>query len=124
MKPTERGIAHLLLATRYSYRGLRSAWRYEESFRQEALVILVSVPLAMWLARDIVDFLLLTLPVLLTLAAELGNSAIEAVVDRIGEEHHELSGRAKDFGSAMVFMNILVAAVSWSCICLSIFCFD
>ena len=124
MKPTERGIAHLLLATLYSYRGLRSAWRYEESFRQEALVILVSVPLAMWLARDIIDFLLLTLPVLLTLAAELGNSAIEAVVDRIGEEHHELSGRAKDFGSAMVFMNILVAAVSWGCICLSIFCFD
>lgn len=124
MKPTERGIAHLLLAARYSGQGLRSAWRYEESFRQEALVILVSVPLAMWLARDIVDFLLLTLPVLLTLAAELGNSAIEAVVDRIGEEHHELSGRAKDFGSAMVFMNILVAAVSWSCICLSIFCFD
>ena len=82
VKPTERGIAHLLLATRYSYRGLRSAWRYEESFRQEALVILVSVPLAMWLARDIIDFLLLTLPVLLTLAAELGNSAIEAVVDR------------------------------------------
>ncbi|MBR9795218.1 MAG: diacylglycerol kinase [Gammaproteobacteria bacterium] len=124
MKPTERGIAHLLLAARYSWQGLRSAWRYEESFRQEALVIVVSVPLAMWLARDIVDFLLLTLPVLLTLAAELGNSAIEAVVDRIGEEHHELSGRAKDFGSAMVFMNILVAAVSWSCICLSIFCFD
>ena len=124
MKPTERGTAHLLLAARYSGQGLRSAWRYEESFRQEALVIVVSVPLAMWLARDIVDFLLLTLPVLLTLAAELGNSAIEAVVDRIGEEHHELSGRAKDFGSAMVFMNILVAAVSWSCICLSIFCFD
>ena len=124
MKPTERGIAHLLLAARYSWQGLRSAWRYEESFRQEALVIVVSVPLAMWLARDIVDFLLLTLPVLLTLAAELGNSAIEAVVDRIGEEHHELSGRAKDFGSAMVFMNILVAAVSWGCICLSIFCFD
>jgi diacylglycerol kinase (ATP) len=124
VKPTERGIVHLLLATRYSYRGLRSAWRYEESFRQETLVIVVSVPLAMWLARDIVDFLLLTLPVLLTLAAELGNSAIEAVVDRIGEERHELSGRAKDFGSAMVFMNILVAAVSWSCVCLSIFFFD
>jgi diacylglycerol kinase (ATP) len=124
VKPTERGIVHLLLATRHSYRGLRSAWRYEESFRQEALVIVVSVPLAMWLARDIVDFLLITLPVLLTLAAELGNSAIEAVVDRIGEERHELSGRAKDFGSAMVFMNILVAAVSWSCVCLSIFFFD
>jgi diacylglycerol kinase (ATP) len=121
VKPTERGIAHLLLATRYSYRGLRSAWRYEESFRQEALVIGASVPLAIWLARDIVDFLLLTLPALFTLAAELGNSAIEAVVDRIGEEHHDLSGRAKDFGSAMVFMNILAATISWSCVCLSVF---
>ncbi len=124
MKPTERGIAHLLLAARYSYRGLRSAWRYEESFRQEALVIGASVPLAIWLARDIVDFLLLTLPALFTLAAELGNSAIEAVVDRIGEEHHDLSGRAKDFGSAMVFMNILAATISWSCVCLSVFFFD
>ena len=124
VKPTERGIAHLLLAARYSYRGLRSAWRYEESFRQEALVIVVMVPLAIWLARDIVDFLLLTLPMLLALSAELGNSAIEAVVDRIGKEHHDLSGLAKDFGSATVFMNILVAAVSWSCVCLSIFFFD
>ena len=124
MKPTERGVTHLLLATRYSYRGLRSAWRYEESFRQEALVTVVMVALAIWMARDIVDFLLLTLPVLLILAAELGNSAIEAVVDRIGEEYHDLSGLAKDFGSAMVFMNILAAGVSWSCVCLSIFFFD
>lgn len=124
VKPTERGVTHLLLATRYSYRGLRSAWRYEESFRQEALVTVVMVALAIWMARDIVDFLLLTLPVLLILAAELGNSAIEAVVDRIGEEYHDLSGLAKDFGSAMVFMNILAAGVSWSCVCLSIFFFD
>ena len=71
VKPTERGIAHLLLAARYSYRGLRSAWRYEESFRQEALVIVVMVPLAIWLARDIVDFLLLTLPMLLSLLMSL-----------------------------------------------------
>ena len=95
MKPAERGIAHLLLATRYSYQGLRAAWLGEESFRQEALVILIGVPLALWLARDTIDFLLLTLPLLLLLAAELGNSAVEAVVDRIGEEHHYLSGRAK-----------------------------
>ena len=121
MKPTERGIAHLLLATQYSYQGLRSAWRSEESFRQETLVALIGAPLALWLARDTVDFLLLTLPLMFLLAAELGNSAIEAVVDRIGEGHHDLSGRAKDFGSAMVFMNILAAAISWSCVCLSIF---
>ena len=124
MKPAERGIAHLLLATRYSYQGLRAAWLGEESFRQEALVILIGVPLALWLARDTIDFLLLTLPLLLLLAAELGNSAVEAVVDRIGEGHHDLSGRAKDFGSAMVFMNILAAAISWSCVCLSIFFFN
>ena len=123
MKPTERGMAHLLLATRYSYRGLRSAWRHEESFRQEALIVLVGLPLALWLARDTVDFLLLILPLLLLMGAELGNSAIEAVVDRIGEEHHELSGRAKDLGSARVFMAIITVAVSWSSVCLSIFYF-
>jgi diacylglycerol kinase (ATP) len=123
MKPTERGLAHLRLATRYSYRGLRAAWRHEESFRQEALIVVVGLPLALWLARDTVDFLLLTLPLLLLMGAELGNSAIEAVVDRIGEEHHELSGRAKDLGSAMVFMAIVTVAVSWSSVCLSIFYF-
>jgi len=124
MKPTERGIAHLRLATRYSFQGLRFAWRGEESFRQEALVIFLGVPLALWLARDTIDFLLLTLPLLLLLAAELGNSAVEAVVDRIGEEHHDLSGRAKDLGSAMVFMVIIAVVISWSSVCLSIFFFD
>lgn len=123
MKPTERGFAHLLLATRFSYQGLRSAWQHEESFRQEALLVLVGLPLALWIARDTVDFILLTLPLLLLIGAELGNSAIEAVVDRIGEEHHELSGRAKDLGSAMVFMAILAVAVSWGSVCLSVFFF-
>jgi len=65
----------------------------------------------------------LTLPLLLLLAAELGNSALEAVVDRIGEEHHDLSGRAKDFGSAMVFMVIMSVLLSWSGVGLSIFYF-
>lgn len=123
MKPTGRGIAHLLLAARYSWQGLRYAWRGEESFRQETLVVLLGVPMAFWLARDTVDFLLLTLPLLLLLAAELGNSALEAVVDRIGEEHHDLSGRAKDFGSAMVFMVIMSVLLSWSGVGLSIFYF-
>lgn len=123
MKPTERGIAHLLLGARYSWQGLRYAWRGEESFRQETLVVLLGVPMALWLARDTVDFLLLTLPLLLLLAAELGNSALEAVVDRIGEEHHDLSGRAKDFGSAMVFMVIMSVLLSWSGVGLSIFYF-
>ena len=124
MKPTERGIVHLLLAARYSWQSLRSAWRGEESFRQETLVVLLGMPMALWLARNTADFLLLTLPLLLLLAAELGNSALEAVVDRIGEEHHDLSGRAKDFGSAMVFMVVMSVLLSWSGVGLSIFYFS
>ncbi|MGB0380959.1 MAG: diacylglycerol kinase [Luminiphilus sp.] len=124
MKPTERGIAHLRLATRYSFQGLRFAWHSEESFRQEAVVMLIGVPLALWLAQDTTDFLLLTLPLLFLLAAELGNSAIEAIIDRIGEEHHDLSGRAKDLGSAMVFMVIIAVVICWSSVGLSIFYFD
>jgi diacylglycerol kinase (ATP) len=123
MKPTERGLSHLLLATRFSMQGLRAAWRHEESFRQEVLVAVIGLPLALWLARDTTDFLLLSLPLLLLVFAELANSAIEAVVDRIGEEPHELSGRAKDFGSAMVFMAILMVGLSWTCILLARFYF-
>ncbi len=124
MKPTERGLAHMRLATHYSYRGIKSAWRHEESFRQEVLVVLLGLPLAGWLARDTVDFLLLALPLLLLMCAELANSAIEAAVDRIGEEYHELSGRAKDMGSAAVFMAIVMVALSWTSVCLSIFYFN
>ena len=124
MKPTERGFAHLRLATQYSMQGLRAAWRYEESFRQEALIAMIGIPLAFVLARNTVDFVILVLPLLMLMAAELGNSAIEAVVDRMGEEYHELSGRAKDLGSAMVFMTILMVVVSWSSVALSVFYFS
>ena len=124
MKPTERGFAHMRLATQYSYRGIRSAWQTEESFRQEVLAVLVGLPLALWLARDTVDFLLLALPLLLLMCAELANSAIEATVDRVGEEYHELSGRAKDMGSAAVFMAIAIVVLSWTTVCLSIFYFN
>ena len=124
MKPTERGFAHMRLATHYSYRGIRSAWQTEESFRQEVLVVLVGLPLAIWLARDTVDFLLLALPLLLLMCAELANSAIEATVDRVGEEYHELSGRAKDMGSAAVFMAIAMVILSWTTVGLSICYFN
>lgn len=74
------------------------------------------MPVAYCLARDGVQFLLLRLPLLLLILVELANSAIEAVVDRFGGELHELSGRAKDMGSAMVFMALLIVAVSWGTI--------
>jgi diacylglycerol kinase (ATP) len=113
MKPGERGIARVVSATRYSFRGFEAAWRHEAAFRQELVVAAVGVPLAIWVAADAVQFLLLVIPLLLLLLAELANSAIEAVVDRIGEERHELSGRAKDMGSALVFVAISITCCSW-----------
>lgn len=123
MKPTETGFAHLGLATRYSMKGLRAAWRHEAAFRQEAVFLLLGIPMALWLSRDTVDFLLLVLPILMLLLAELGNSAIEAAIDRMGDEYNELSGRAKDLGSAMVFVAVIMVCLSWTCVLLSIFYF-
>ncbi len=103
----------LISATRYSWQGMRAAWQNEAAFRQEVSVALVGLPLALYLARDGTDFLLLALPLLLLILAELVNSAIESVVDRFGEELHPLSGRAKDMGSAVVFMAIMITCLSW-----------
>jgi diacylglycerol kinase (ATP) len=113
MKPGERGIPRLISATRYSWQGIRAAWRHEAAFRQEATLSIIGIPLALYLARDMVDFLFLALPLLLLMLAELANSAIEAAVDRMGSELNELSGRAKDMGSAVVFMALLIAGLSW-----------
>ena len=97
----------------YSWRGFRAAFRYESAFRQELALALFALPLACFIAQDTVQFLLLVLPLLLILLVELANSAIESIVDRIGSEQHELSGRAKDMGSAMVFVSLTIAGVSW-----------
>ena len=113
MKPGEQGLTRIISATRYSWQGLRAAWKHEAAFRQEASLALIGFPLAYFLARDTNDFLLLTLPLLLLMLAELANSAIEAIVDRLGDEPDELSGRAKDMGSAMVFMAIVMVMLSW-----------
>ncbi len=116
MKPGEQGISRIISATRYSWLGIQAAWRHEAAFRQEATLAIIGIPLAVYLARNMVDFLFLSLPLLLLMLAELANSAIEAVVDRFGGEHHELSGRAKDMGSAVVFMAILIVCLSWAAV--------
>lgn len=113
MKPGEQGLARIILATKYSWLGLKAAWLHEAAFRQEASIALIGMPLALWVARDAVEFLLLVIPLLILMLTELVNSAIEAVVDRFGGEHHELSGRAKDMGSAAVFMAIVLTCLSW-----------
>ena len=113
MKPGKTGFARLIDATRYSMQGFRAAWQNEAAFRQELVSVIILLPVAYFVARDITQFLLLTVPLLILLIAELVNSAIEAVVDRIGDEPHELSGRAKDMGSSVVFIALLLAFVCW-----------
>lgn len=113
MKTGATGLRRILNAARYSARGLRSAWRHEAAFRQEVILLLIGAPLALLLGRSLVEQILLIASLVLVLIVELLNSAIEAVVDRIGPEHHELSGRAKDIGSAAVFVALLAAGALW-----------
>lgn len=116
MKPGKTGFSRIVDATRYSWYGIKAAFRHEAAFRQELALAIIGTLLACVLADSGVEFLLLVLPLLLLLAVELLNSAIEAVVDRVGEEHHELSGRAKDMGSAAVFTSSGIALISWAVI--------
>jgi len=100
-------------AAGYSWAGLRSGYRHENAFRQEVWLTAVALPLAAWLGRNWLDVLLLAGSVWLVLIVELLNSAVEAVVDRISFEHHELAGRAKDYGSAAVLLTLLLAGAIW-----------
>ena len=108
------GWSRLLNAFGNTNRGLAGAWREEAAFRQECALAAVLVPLGLWLAGNGVERVLLVGPVILVLVVELLNSAIEAVVDRIGEERHVLSGLAKDMGSAAVFGSFVLLAFSWA----------
>jgi diacylglycerol kinase (ATP) len=111
-KPT--GLMRLLNAFGNTYRGLVGAWREEAAFRQECALAAVLVPLGFWLADNGIERVLLVGPVIFVLVVELLNSAIEAAIDRIGEERHTLSGLAKDMGSAAVFGSFVLLAFSWA----------
>lgn len=113
MKPGKRGLARLIAATGYSFQGFRAAWRNEAAFRQELVLALIFLPAAFWLGDTLTHQLLLVMSCALVVLAELLNSAIESVVDRISDEHHELSGRAKDIGSAAVFVTLTLFVVMW-----------
>jgi len=95
-------------------KGLRAAFKYESAFRQETALLIILLPLAILLGQSIVDYSILIGSLLLVMMVELLNSALEAVVDRVGEEHHKLAGRAKDMGSAAVFIALLNVIVIWS----------
>lgn len=108
------GVARLKRALHCSYLGLTAAFRNEEAFRQELLACLFLVPIACWLGTTNVERALLVGSLLILLIVEILNSAIEAVVNRIGLERHELSGLAKDLGSAAVFLAITHIVAVWS----------
>ncbi len=106
-------LRRIVLAARYSWQGLRAAWRRQAALRYEVCLSLPIVALGWWLGRSGVERALLIGSWLAVIVVELVNSAIETVVDRIGSDLHELSGRAKDLGSAAVFCSIVVAATVW-----------
>lgn len=108
-----RGLVRILRAFGASARGFAGAFRDEAAFRQELSFAALVIPLGLWLGRSGVERALLTAPVLLILIIELVNSAIEATVDRIGYERHELAGLAKDLGSAAVFMSFMLLGGVW-----------
>ena len=107
------GIKRIFLAFGYSLKGLRSAFKHEAAFRQEVLLAVIFIRLAFILDVTQIERIILITPIVLLLILEVINSAIEAVVDRIGSEHHELAGRAKDMGSAAVLVTTVLAAMTW-----------
>ena len=109
-------IGHIGKAFIWSAAGIKAAWQKELAFRVEAIIILVMMPLGIWLGNTAVERALLIASCMLVLIVELINSAVEAVVDRIGTEHHELSGRAKDMGSAAAFFSMLTGGIVWALI--------
>jgi diacylglycerol kinase (ATP) len=108
-----RGPGRILKAAIWSLQGLRAAWLHESSFRLEVWLFVVLAPLAAWLGGNGIERALLIGSMLLVLSAELLNSAIEAVIERYGAEHHELAGRAKDMGSAAVFVLMMNVLLCW-----------
>jgi len=111
-----RHPSRVLMATKWSLQGLRAAWLHESSFRLEVYLLVVAAPFALWLGRTGVERVLLLGSCLLVLAMELLNSAVEAVIERYGAEHHELAGRAKDMGSAAVFVTMMNVLLVWGLI--------
>jgi diacylglycerol kinase (ATP) len=111
-----RGPSRILSATKWSMQGLRAAWLHESSFRLEVYLFVVLAPIGWWLGDTGVERALLIGSMLLVLSIELLNSAVEAVIERYGPEHHELAGRAKDMGSAAVFVLMLNVLLVWGAV--------
>ena len=112
-KPGNTGITRVIKATGYSIQGLKAAWKHEAAIRQELILLLIALPVIVLVDVSLLSKLVMFGGLVLVLVVELINSAIEAIVDRVGTEHHELSGRAKDIGSAAVMVTLLLNGVNW-----------
>jgi len=112
-KAGHSGLGRILRATKFSSQGLAAAWKNEAAFRQELLLIVVLLPVAVWLGQTALERAVLIGCLFVVLIVELINSAIEATIDRHGDELHELSGRAKDMGSAAVMISLIMVAAVW-----------
>ena len=111
-------VIRLFKAALYTIRGLRHALTNDTSFQQEVVLVLILTPISIWLGGNGIERAMLILPLLLVLAVELLNSAVETIVDRVGTEYNELSGRAKDLSSAAVFVTLINVPVVWGLVLL------
>ncbi|MCK7633224.1 MULTISPECIES: diacylglycerol kinase [unclassified Shewanella] len=112
-KPNGTGVGRIIKAGRCSMQGFEAAYRYESAFRQELLLAFIMFPISIFIAADIIQLVLLNGAMLIVLLVEIINSALEAVVDRISLEMHELSGRVKDLGSSAVFISLVLYGLIW-----------
>ncbi len=113
MKPGLTGINRIIKASGHSFRGMRDAYRHEAAFRQELVLTIILLPLSVWLAQTMTEWLLLITPLFVLVIVELLNSAVENTVDRISAQLHTLSGRAKDMASAAVMVSLIFLTVVW-----------
>lgn len=119
MKNEDVGFARLVSAAKFSMAGFKAAYVSEAAFRQEIWLAIVLIPLAFWVGDTALEIGLLIVSVLFLMIVELLNSALETVVDRVGEEYHPLSGKAKDICSAAVMMAIGILIVVWVAVLLN-----
>lgn len=108
-----QGLTRLIKATQYSWQGFKAAYAHEEAFRQEIFLAIITIPIGFYFGGNGIERALLIGSILLILIVELLNTGIEAITDRVGTDHHELSGRAKDIGSAAVLLSLVNAAIVW-----------
>lgn len=115
------GLQRIVNASRFSWLGIKASWQSEAAFREEIILGIILFPAAFWLGESLTQTAILIIPLFIVLIVELLNTGIEHVVDRVGLERHELSGLAKDAGSAAVFLSNILTLLVWGLVALDRF---